>query len=57
MDARFAAALTGAALGIDQSAEIVETVGGDEADSDQFPQCGFNFGLELPGAADDVREE
>ena len=51
-----AAALSGAALGIDQRAQIVEAVGGEQSGGDQFPEAGFDFGFELAGAAHDVGE-
>ena len=52
-----AGAVPGAALGIDQRAEIVEAVGGEQAAADQFPQRGFDFGFDSAGAAHDFGEE
>ncbi len=51
------AALPGAAFGIDQRAQVVETIGRDEPAGDQFPQGSFDLGLEPPGAAHNVGEE
>ena len=50
-------ALAGAAFGIDERAQIVETVGGDHSGRDQFPQRSFDFSFQFAGAADDVGEE
>ena len=30
-------------LGIDQRAQVIESVRGDQSRDDQFPQCGFHF--------------
>ena len=54
---RFGRSLAQPTLGIDQRAQIVEAVGGHHARSHQLPQCGFDFGLQLAGAAHDVGKE
>ena len=50
-------ALPGAALGINQRAQIVEAIGGDQPAGNQFPQGQFRLRLSAPGAAHDVGEE
>ena len=52
-----AAPLSGAAFGIDQRAQIVESIGGDEPGGDQFPQRCLDFALQHFDAANDVGEE
>ena len=51
------AALSGAPFGIDQGAQVVEAVGRDHSSRHQFPERGFDFGLQLVRAADDVGEK
>ena len=52
-----AATVAGAALRVDQRAEIVEAVGGDDAAGDELPKGGFDFGFQAARAANDVGEE
>src|SRR5260370_18711744 len=40
-----AAAVAGAALGIDERAQVVEAVCGEQASGDQLPKSGFYFGF------------
>ena len=51
------AAVAGAALGIDQRAQVIETVGGEQPGGDQLPEARLDFGFELAGAAHDVGKE
>ena len=51
------AALSGAALGIDERAQIVEAIGGYHSGGNQFPQSSFNFRFQFVGAANNVGEE
>ncbi len=46
-----------AAFGIDQSAQVVKAISGDQTPCDEFPQASFNFGFELAAAADNVGKE
>jgi hypothetical protein len=50
-------AMTGAALGIYQSANVVEAICGDHAGGYQLPQGCFQFRFYFSGAAHDVCEE
>ena len=49
--------VSGAAFGIDQRAQIIETIRGNQTGGDQFPEAGFDFGLEPPRAAHNVGEK
>ena len=51
------AALSAAAFGVHQGAEVVETISGDAAPGDKFPEAVFDFAGEAVGGADDVGEE
>src|SRR5260370_11245910 len=42
-----AAAVAGAALGIDERAQVVEAVGGEQASGGQLPKSGLHLGLLL----------
>src|SRR5262249_32293951 len=49
--------LPGAALRIDQSPQVVETISCDQACGHQLPQRGFDFCFEPGAAAHDIQEE
>src|SRR5262249_2577066 len=51
------ATLAGAPLGINERAQIVETVYSEQACSNKFPERGFHFRLQLRGATHDVKEK
>src|ERR1700719_688195 len=54
---RSAAALAGAALGIDQRTQIVEAVCCEQPSGDELPKAGFYLSLQLARASDNIREK
>src|SRR5579863_2207817 len=52
-----APALAGAALGIDQRANIVKTICRDQPRGDQFPKRGFHFSFQSSRSAHEIGEE
>src|ERR1700747_2019868 len=51
------AALAGAALGIDQRTELVETVRCEQSGGDELPKTGFYLSLQLARASHDISEK
>ena len=49
--------MSGPPFRIDEGAQIVEAVGGEESRRHQFPECSFDFGFEFAGSAHNVGEE
>src|ERR1700756_2092181 len=52
-----AVAVPGASLWVDQRAQIIEAIGGQQARRHQFPESGFHFRLQLARAAHNIGEE
>ena len=50
-------ALAGAPFGVDEGAQIVEAISGEESRCHQFPERRFDFGFQFAGSAHNVGEE
>src|SRR5579863_10231000 len=55
--AGLAAAVSAAAFGVNERAQIIESIGGDEPGRDQLPQPGFDFRFQFSCAPNNVCKE